>query len=283
MSKEKKNTIILTVILIVIALCITGVFTFEKLKENGYFASKESKEIMENFNKYYNKKDRTVIYYASSECAWCEKVTPMLETISEDYDMDYYYVDTIKLNSAQKKEVMNKLNIKKHETPITVIVENGKVIDSFIGYTTGQKYVEFFKENELLESDAIYTPEQYITFVDYDKYSNLISEDKTNIIVIGQTTCPHCIAIKPALNYVAKNYEIQINYVNLDDLTDSETDDFFKSLETLGYDDEEFVAKGSIGTPLTIIVKNGKITGYFSGERTSSQLVREFKKLNLIS
>ena len=178
---------------------------------------------------------------------------------------------------------MGKLEIENHQPPIKVVVENGKVIDKQIGYFSGQDYVEFFKNAGVLEKDAIYSAEQYITFIGYDEYADLIKENKTSIIVIGQTTCPHCIAIKPALNSVARDYDIAINYLNLTELSHSESNAFFESLTDLEYDDEDFVNNGSIGTPLTLIVKNGKVTNYFSGERTVSQLVREFKKLNLIS
>lgn len=282
MSKEKKISIILTIVLSVVALVLIGIFVVDTLKSNGTITNSEQDEIMEGFNKAFNSKERTVIYYASTECSWCSMLTPILESISEEYDMDYYYVDTSKLAKKQRNELLEKLEMPKHSTPTTVVVENGKVIDTETGYVEGEEYVEFLKGAGVLPEDAEYGAEKNITFINYDEYTKLISDKKDHIIVVGSTTCPHCQAIKPALNSVAGDYNITINYLTMDDMTDDENGKFFKSLGTIGYDDEDYVNDGSIGTPLILIVKNNKVSSYFSGERTISQLVREFTKAGFI-
>lgn len=282
MSKEKKKTIIFTVVLAVIAVALLTVFIVDALKQSGTIANSETNEIMKDFNKYFKSKERTVIYYASAGCSYCTLQSPILETIAEDYDMDYLYIDSSKLGLKQRTQVLEKLGIE-HATPTTIIVENGKVIDKAVGYTEGKKYVEFFKENEILPEDAVYSAEQYLTFIDYKEYEELVSHNGTNIIVLGQTTCGHCIAIKPALNSVAGNYDLTINYLNISDITKDEYKSLIQNLKDIEYDDPDFVNKESFGTPLTLIVKNGKVIDYISGQRTISQLVREFKKSGLIT
>lgn len=281
MSNEKKKTIIFTVILAVIAIALIVAFVISNLKASGEIMNEETKEIMENFDKYYNSKERTVIYYASSSCSWCTIQTPILETIAKDYDMDYYYVDSSKLPTKQRKEVLEKLGIE-HSTPNTFIVENGKVIDVAQGYTEGKAYVEFFKKNDMIPEDAVYSAEQYITFIGFNEYKNLISDGGLHAIVIGQTTCSHCINFKPAINSVAKDNNVTINYLNLTEMSENEYTEFTSSLKQMEYNDEDFVNEGSFGTPLTLIVENGKVKGYISGERTISQLVRELKKYGII-
>lgn len=282
MSKEKKKTIILIVVLSLIALALIVVFTVDTLKKNGTIPNSEQAEIIDGFNKAFNSKERTVIYYASTNCSWCSMLTPILESISEEYDMDYYYVDTSKLAKKQKNDILEKLEMPKHATPTTVVVENGKVIATENGYVEGEEYVEFLKGAGVLPEDAVYGEDKNITFINYDEYSKLIKDKKNHIIVIGSTTCPHCLAIKPALNEVAGNYNITINYLTLDEMEQTDKNNFFKSLETIGYDDEKFLEEGSIGTPLVLMIKNNKVSDYFSGERTISQLVREFTKAGFI-
>lgn len=281
MNKKNKKTIIFTVALAVIALILMVCFIFMELRQMGIIGSSESSEIMKEFNYNYNSKERKVIYYSSSACSYCELQTPILELIADDYDIDYYSIDSTLLSNSQRNTVLEKLGIE-HATPTTVIVENGKVIATQVGYVDGRTFVEFLKDNKILEKDAVYSEEQYITFIDYDEYKSLIKSSKTHIIVIGQTTCSHCIAIKPALNSVAEDYNLTINYLNLTDLVESESNSFFESLEDIEYNDEEFLESGSFGTPLTLIVKNGKVQDYISGSRTISQLIREFKKAGLI-
>ncbi len=283
MTKERKKSIIFTVSIALIAVILIVVFALVQLRSSGKIGSSDSSDIMKEFDKRFNSSERTVIYYASPSCSACSLQTPVLEVISSDYDMDYYYLDSSKLSASQRQTVLETLDIE-HATPTTLIVEKGKVVDKVVGYTPGKEYVEFFKKNGLLEEDAVYSQEQYITFIDYGRYEEVINltDDTNNIVVIGQTKCSHCIAIKPALNAVARDYDIVINYLNLTDLSKEESDSFFETLKTIGYNDPDFVENGSFGTPLILVVKNGQVSNYISGERTTSQLVREFKKSNLI-
>ena len=281
MSKEKKKSIILVVVLSFVCLGLIAFLLVDTLKQKGTIVDGDTKELMEDFNEYFNSKDRTVIYYASSECGYCEMQTPILELISEDYDMDYLEIDSSVLGAKQREEILGKLGIKQ-ATPTTVIVEDGKVIDIAEGYTDGSEYVEFFASNKIIPEDAVYSEEAYLTFINYDEYEEIINESDKKIVVVGQTSCSHCIAIKPALNSVAEDYDIEINYLNITDMTEEESNSFTDSLKKIEYNDPDFVEDGSFGTPLTLIIEDGKVVDYISGSRTKSQLVRDFKKAGLI-
>ena len=278
----KDKSKIITISLIAVAIILLGMLAFMKLREEGIIGSLDSNKVVKEFNKIYNSKDRSVIYYASPTCGYCALLSPILDTISEDYEMDYYYLDSTKLSNSERKDVLDKLEIEKHATPITVIIEDGEVVDKVEGYVPADEYLEFFKENEMVPEDAVYSAEANITFVNIDEYSEIIKESGTNIVVVGQTTCSHCIAIKPALNTVAKKYDLTIYYINVDVLSETESNTFYQSLTDLEYNDPAFLEKGSFGTPLILIITDGKIENYISGERTTSQLVREFTKYGLI-
>lgn len=278
----KNKSKIFTVILAVVAAILILLFLGIKLRESGIIGSVDSNKVVKEFNKLYKSEERTVIYYASPTCGYCSLLSPILNTISEDYDMEYFYLDSTKLSNSERKEVLKKLEIEKHATPITVIVEDGKVIDKVEGYVPADEYLEFFKKNEMVPEDAVYSAEANINFIEFDEYKSLIKKEGTHIIVIGQTTCSHCIAIKPALNSVASDYELKINYINVDVLSEEDSNEFFETLQDLEYNDPDFVEKGSFGTPLILVVNNKKIENYIAGERTTSQLVREFKKFGLI-
>ena len=282
MTKEKKKSVIITVILAVVAVALIAVFTIIELRENGIIGTSESKEELKEFYEVFNSKERQIIYYASPSCSYCVLQTPILETIADDYDLDYYYLDASILGLNQKNEVIKQLGIE-GKTPTTVVVEEGEVIDVALGYTQGKDYVEFLIDAEVLPEDAEYSGEKYITAVDYDKYKELITDNDMHIIVIGQTSCSHCIAFKPTINTVAKDYNVTINYLNLTEMNEEESKEFFNELDDYGYNDPEFLEDGSFGTPTTLIVENGKVKDYISGQRTISQLVREFTKAGLIT
>lgn len=281
MSKEKKKSLIITILLAVIAVILICVFAFIEMRKSGVISSEESREIMEEFYDAYQDDEKEIIYYASSSCGYCEMQKPILELIAEDYDLDYVSIDSSLLSSKQKKEMIEKLNIE-GSTPTIVVVENEKVVGTNVGYTDGRELVKFFKDNGVLKEDAVYSAEKYITFINYDEYKSLIRSSDTHIIVVGQTSCSHCISYKPALNSVAEDYDLTINYLNITELSQEESEKFSESLKKIEYNDPDFVEDGSFGTPLTLIVKDGKVRDYISGARTISQLVRELTKIDLI-
>ena len=136
----KDKSKLLTICLAACAVVLVLILLIIKLRESGTIGSIDSNKVVREFNKIYNSEERSVIYYASPTCGYCSLLSPILDTISEDYDMDYYYLDSTKLSNSERKEVLDKLGIEKHATPITVIVEDGEVIDKKEGYVPADEY-----------------------------------------------------------------------------------------------------------------------------------------------
>jgi len=282
-AKNNKTTLIalLAILLIIVGVCIY--YQLEDKEDNKETVSEtESNEIMDEFSEYFNNKKEKIIYYASSSCGYCELQTPIMEQLKKDYDIDYLYIDATKLTSSDKKSILDKLGIE-HATPTTVVVKNGKVIGKNIGYVDGAEMVEFLIKNKILEDDAVYTPEANLTFIDYSDFNDLLEEDGKIVVTIGQTGCSHCIKTKPVLNNIAKENDITINYLNLTDMSEDEQNEFFDSLKEIGYDDPDFLESGSFGTPLTLIIEDGEVINYVSGESTPANFTRAFKKSGVIS
>ena len=92
-----------------------------------------------------------------------------------------------------------------------------------------------------------------ITFAEYlDK----IKEDKFNIFVIGRTDCSHCIEYKPQVNQVANKYDLDIWYINIDNL---ELNDYIYLHDNINVLKDEYDSEGNPGipTPVTVIYRNG--------------------------
>lgn len=270
-----KTIALLAVSVIAVLGLIIGMITTGN--KNVTTKSKDSGEILDSFYKYMGKDEETVIYYGSSTCSYCALQTPIMKQIKEDYDIDYLYVDASKLSKKDQKEILKVLDVE-GATPTIAVVKNDDVVDVNVGYMDGKATVEFLKKNKILDKDATYKPEENLTMIDFNRYKELVSEDALNVIVIGQTTCSHCIAVKPVLSRVAGNNNITINYLNLTDMTESEQTELTESLKTIGYADAE-----NIGTPLTLITKNNHLEGVVEGENPPSYFVREFKKYGVIT
>ena len=261
---------VIAVIALIVGMVVTG---NKKVTTKG----KGSGEILDSFYKYMGSDDETVIYYGSSTCSYCSLQTPIMKQIKEDYKIDYLYVDASKLSKEDQKEIFKVLDIE-GSTPTIAVVKDDEVIDVNVGYMDGKDTVNFLKKNKILDEGATYKPEENLTFIDFNRYKELVNEDSLNIIVIGQTTCSHCIAVKPVLSRVAGNNNITINYLNLTEMSQDEQSELIESLKSIGYSDAD-----NLGTPLTLITKNDHLEGKIEGENPPSYFTREFKKYGVIT
>ena len=261
---------VIAVIALIVGMVVTG---NKKVTTKG----KGSGEILDSFYKYMGSDDETVIYYGSSTCSYCSLQTPIMKQIKEDYKIDYLYVDASKLSKEDQKEIFKVLDIE-GSTPTIAVVKDDEVIDVNVGYMDGKDTVNFLKKNKILDEGATYKPEENLTFIDFNRYKELVNEDTLNIIVIGQTTCSHCIAVKPVLSRVAGNNNITINYLNLTEMSQDEQSELIESLKSIGYSDAD-----NLGTPLTLITKNNHLEGKIEGENPPSYFTREFKKYGVIT
>lgn len=145
MNEARKKGIILVIIGAILATLLVGLFVYNDVMPM-IEKNKESNKIIEAFYKKYNAKERNIIYYAKDDCSYCKLQTPILDEIAEEYDLKYYYINSNKLTKKDIKKITNELDIK-NETPITIIVEDGEVVDTQVGYLDGSAYTEFLKKN----------------------------------------------------------------------------------------------------------------------------------------
>lgn len=114
-----------------------------------------------------------------------------------------------------------------------------------------------------------------LTSISIDEYLSLKkSSSKYSVIYIGRPTCSHCVIQKPIMEHLVYKDNVTINYLNTDDLSDSDI--------TKLRDSDEYFESGW-GTPLTLIVKDDKIVDKIEGEASISTLEDLFKKYDLIS
>ena len=110
--------------------------------------------------------------------------------------------------------------------------------------------------------------------INIDKYLELLKADSYSIIYIGRPTCSHCAVQKPIMEHLVYKYDLVINYLNTDELSEEGFNKLQKS--------NEYFSSGW-GTPTTLVVKNNEIVDKFEGETSIEDLTTMFKKYNFIS
>ncbi len=142
------------------------------------------------------------------------------------------------------------------------------IICYFIGESTNRSYAttDEFSEDEQAELNEI----------DVDKYIQLKNGKDVSVIYIARPDCSHCIVQTPRMKYIKYKYQVEINYLNTNAFSDDGSDyDKVIASDTYFKDNE-------LGTPLILIVKEGKILDKIEGESPVEDVVTLFSKNGLI-
>lgn len=106
----------------------------------------------------------------------------------------------------------------------------------------------------------------YLIEINYDDVVSKVNNKESFVLLISQTTCSHCQSYKPKLSEVAKKYQLEIYYIEVNLLTEDEHSDF---KNYFNFD----------GTPQTVFVIDGyektaanRIVGDTSTEKIISKL-----------
>jgi predicted bacteriocin transport accessory protein len=234
---EKKKLIIILSIVVLIIIAVIG---FE------IFDNKRSEKMYNEFEEKFNSEENSLIYIGRPTCGYCNLLNPSIEDMKERYNFSYTYINTDVINSKYLNKILQELNISSLGTPYLAIVSNGSVVDTQNGYADYDKVFELLQKNNIISSDA----ELLLNYIDLDSYNKIIKSKDSSIIVVGQSTCQYCVKAKVILNDIVASNNTEINYLNLSYLTEDEYNEFKSSFE---YFQDEF------GTPVTLIVKDGKI------------------------
>lgn len=107
----------------------------------------------------------------------------------------------------------------------------------------------------------------YMKEISYDEYKKLIENKENFILEIMRTDCSACISFKPKITQVAKDYQIEIKYINTDHLSKDEYDKLF--------DDT-----GISGTPTVIFYHDGvekTVSSRINGSVSVDKIISKFK------
>ena len=66
----------------------------------------------------------------------------------------------------------------------------------------------------------------YLKRISYDEYRELIDNKETFILEVMKNSCTHCSKLKPKLEEISKEYELEIKYIDLDKLSDEDKEKF---------------------------------------------------------
>ena len=107
----------------------------------------------------------------------------------------------------------------------------------------------------------------------YDEFTEKIDNEESFVLCVSRTTCSHCATYKPKLENVAKDYGIDLYYIDIDKYSEEEQDEFEK---IINFNDS---------TPTTVFLKNGKETtasNRINGDVSTNRIIDKLKSNDFI-
>lgn len=110
---------------------------------------------LEEFNNLLNSSQKSVILIGKDDCKYCNEVIETLNTISINYDIKINYINIGLINSDASLTLQKELNELDYNdgftTPLTLIVENNKLLNYVIGASNEQYFIDIFTENGIIK------------------------------------------------------------------------------------------------------------------------------------
>lgn len=230
-------------------------------------------QIIKDLDKALASPTNKLIYIGRPTCSYCQQIDPILTALEDEYGFDHFYLNTDKITAKQLDAALVKLGIDKNNygTPYFVIAKDGKKIDELIGFVYEKGLFDFLQKNSIIESDA----KLAFNYVDYNSFNNLYKSSTAQVAVIGQNFCGYCTQAHPILKQIIKEENITINYLNTSYLTETENNNLNAGLKAANFND-------NWGTPLMLIIKDGKVVDSINGVTTKKAYVDFLKENNII-
>lgn len=152
--------IVLVVVLLIVAAIVTG--------------NKDSKVDIElpvalegdagfneiTYSNYLEKIDSNepfLVVIVKDGCGYCEMYEPILKEVADEYNLPINYINLTNLSEEEYNDLaQSNAYLKKNQwgTPTTLFMLGDSVIDSIGGYVDKDKFVDFVKENFVVNEDA---------------------------------------------------------------------------------------------------------------------------------
>lgn len=107
--------------------------------------------------------------------------------------------------------------------------------------------------------------------ISYDDLATKIENKDSFVLYVGRTTCSHCKDFKPILEKVVNEYDLDVYYIDLDNVSNAKYNAVLKKID-------------GEGTPTTVYIEKGKTLSSprIEGARDYDTIVEFFKDLNIL-
>ena len=140
---------------------------------------------------------------------------------------------------------------------------NDKQDDTIDIETKAQEESAAVSENEMKEFNDI----------NFSRYMEMYNGDTDSLVLIARPDCHYCQIAEPIIKNISYKYDLTINHLNTNSLSDEEQADLVRSNDYF----KEF------GTPTLLVVSNGEINNKLEGLTISDYYIEFLENTGFIS
>lgn len=207
MNEKKKAVIVLCGLSLLLVIIIVSVV----------LSLIESNKKIEEIKTIMSSKEAKIVYLEKESCYYCNLLKPITDSLEEEFNLEYYKIDTNELSNIELAKVLKTLEIdyENFGTPYIVIVKDGKKIDEHVGYTDEDVLFELFKDNKIInESESL-----NMTYI--DEVDSMFNSNNSALLLVGESGDENSIAARIELRKIAKENSLDIKYFDISKLTDN--------------------------------------------------------------
>lgn len=109
----------------------------------------------EQFNILLQSGEKEVVVIARPGCSWCQQYKPIMRKVATEYNLDVKYLDNIDaLTDAEMEEYLALDTVSQQKggvgTPITLVIQNGAIVDRIDGYVEEDTLVSFLQAQGII-------------------------------------------------------------------------------------------------------------------------------------
>ena len=266
MGKESK-----IVFAVIIIACLMFILIYSLNKTN-----KNMKTVNQIVDTVLNADTETMLYVGSSECEACDLQGSQMSLLLENYDFQYYYVDFNKIptTSAKTKFIKNigVDTLEDFSTPTILIYKDGKIVSQTSGLTSINKIFNALQKNNIISAkDSL--PVNYLSL---SSFIDLTEDNAKQVVMIGSVAKVDSNSAQEIIWNIAKENNIKINYLMINDLSEKEGATFEKTLNFYSVDNNP------VTTPSMLIIENGQVTNFIADLQNSDAYIAFLKENSII-
>lgn len=101
----------------------------------------------------FDSKETQVVYLGRATCGYCVQFLPTLQQAQQDYGYTTHYLDITTVSEDDVSRLLEKDNedgfLKENygATPMVFLVKDGKMVDTWVGYSEYDSFAQFLEKN----------------------------------------------------------------------------------------------------------------------------------------